>query len=111
MNKSVKQPQTEIKKGATVIHTTPNSIKIKTGYFGITSYANYRYRVDIIINHKQYIIGIFDNLPDAINARKVAELKKSEGCFDEWFKTKPHGNSPQFIEFWNKEFEMLNKNT
>lgn len=103
--------QTEIKKGVTVIHTKPNPIKNKTGCYGISSYANYRYRVDIQIKHKKYILGIFDSLQDAMNARKVAEIKKSEGCFEQWFKTKPHGNSPQFIEFWEKEFEILKKNT
>lgn len=46
----------------------------KTGCTGI-SYINGKYRVRIQINHKSKHIGYFDNLQDAIKARKNAEEK------------------------------------
>ncbi len=45
-----------------------------TGYTGI-SHINKKYRVRIQINHKSIHVGYFDNLQDAIKARKVAEEK------------------------------------
>lgn len=46
----------------------------KTGHTGI-SYINDKYRVRIQIKHKSKHIGYFDNLEDAIKARKDAEEK------------------------------------
>lgn len=45
-----------------------------TGYTGI-SRINNKYRVRIQVNHESKHIGYFDNLQDAINARKSAEEK------------------------------------
>lgn len=46
----------------------------KTGYTGI-SLVNGKYRVRIQVNHKSKHVGYFDNLQDAIKARKDAEEK------------------------------------
>lgn len=46
----------------------------KTGYTGI-SRINNKYRVRIQVNHKPKHLGYFNNLQDAIQARKAAEEK------------------------------------
>lgn len=55
-------------------HTNKTMKNNKTGYTGI-SLVNGRYRVRIQINHKSKHIGYFNNLEEAIRARKIAEEK------------------------------------
>lgn len=57
----------------------------KTGYTGI-SYINGKYRVRIQINHKSKHIGYFNDLQDAIKARKSAEEKYFKPILDKYVK-------------------------
>lgn len=104
----------EVKKGMTIIHTADEHIGIqnKNGCKGVSAYGN-RFRVEITIGHKhekKYLVGIFDTLPDAIKARKIAEAKKYSGCLESWLASKPHGNSEAYQKFWEIEFERLMEN-
>lgn len=64
---SVKNKKIEFYKNNTQKNNT-------TGYTGI-SYINNKYRVRLQTNHKSKHIGYFNNLQDAIKARKTAEEK------------------------------------
>lgn len=100
----------EIKKGMTIIHTKEDHIgcRNKTGCQGISKYNNTNMlRVEISIKQKKYSVGIFDNLQDAMKARKVAETKKEAGCLLSWLASKPHGNTDNYIDFWKNEFEGI----
>lgn len=57
----------------------------KTGHTGI-SLVGGKYRVRIQINHKSKHIGYFDNLQDAIKARKNAEDKYFKPILDKYEK-------------------------
>ena len=99
----------EIKHRVTIIHTAEDHLMIKNkfGCPGISVYNTDRYRVEISIGKKKYLIGLFDYLEDAIKARKSAEQKKDDGILVEWLQTIPHGNSFEYAEFWKNEFKKM----
>lgn len=93
----------EIEKGITVIDTTEDHIGVrnKLGCAGVSRYNNTnRWRVEISIKNKKYLVGIFDDFQDAVKARKLAEQKKLAGVLAEWLDSIPHGNTLYFKEFW-----------
>ena len=47
----------------------------KTGYLGISITPYGKYRARIMVDRKEIRLGNYDNLEDAINARREAELK------------------------------------
>lgn len=103
----------EIKKGITILHTQDEHIGIKNKYNckGISTYGD-RFRVEISIGHnnpEKYLIGIFDNLPDACKARQIAEAKKRAGSLKQWIASKPHANSKAIIGFWENEFKRMDE--
>lgn len=103
----------QFEKGITIIHTQGDGLGTinKHGYRGVTTFGD-KFRSEITIgkyNAKKYLIGIFDTITDAAKARRIAELKRHQGCLEEWLKSKPHGNSFESIDFWKKEFEGLDK--
>jgi len=103
----------EIKNKVTILHTADDSIGIrnKLGCPGISRYNNTnRWRSEISIGPKKYLIGVFEDIQDAINARKVAEVKKEAGCLVQWLASKPHGNSEECMDFWKKQFEGIDQN-
>lgn len=101
----------EIEKGITVIDTTEDHIGVrnKLGYAGISKYCGDKWRVEISIKKKKYLVGVFDDFQDAVKARKLAEQKKLAGVLVEWLDSIPHGNTLHFKEFWIKQFEGMNK--
>lgn len=64
-----------------------------TGYTGI-SMRNGKYRAYINFKKKQYHLGTYENIDDAIEARKVAE-KEIYGSFLEWY-------AENYPEEWEK---------
>ena len=98
----------EIKKGITIIHIKDNGVRNKLGCPGVSRYNNTdRWRTEISIRKKKFLVGVFDDLNDAIKARKVAEIKKEAGILVQWLASRPHGNSDDYIKFWEKEFEGM----
>lgn len=100
----------EIKYKVTIIHTAEDHLMVKNKYgcHGISKYNNTeRLRVEIHIGQKKYLVGIFDNLDDAIKARRFAEQKRSEGTLVEWLQAAPHGNSLGYAEFWKNELKKM----
>lgn len=98
---------TEIKNGITIIHTgdSAGGLKNKNGVCGVTFYEkDKKYRAEITIKKRKFLLGFFDEKEMAADARKVAEIKRKEGTLEEWLKTKPHGNSERFYDFWKEEF-------
>lgn len=94
-----------IKKGITHLNINIDCILNKYGCYGLSHYSySQKIRVEISIKKKKYLVGIFNTLDDAIKARKIAEKKRQEGTLVEWLKTKPHGNSNAYNEFWEREF-------
>jgi hypothetical protein len=105
--------KTEIKFGMTIIHTQEDHIGVrnKLGCPGISRYNNTdKWRTDISIRQKKYLVGIFDNLQDAIKARKIAEQKKQSGTLVQWLDSRPHGNHLYCKEFWENEFKRMDEN-
>ena len=101
----------EIKNGTTIIHTAEDRIGVrnKLGCHGISYYNNTdKWRTEISVGKKKYLVGVFDDLDDAIKARKVAEKKKEAGILVSWLASRPHGNSDENILFWNNEFKGMN---
>ena len=95
----------KIEKGITIVSIDIDCILNKYGCYGLSQYDNSeRIRVEISIKKKKYLVGIFPTLDSAIKARKIAEKKRQEGTLVEWLKSKPHGNSDAYDEFWEKEF-------
>ena len=95
-----------IEKGITHVSVAADCFMYnKCGYYGLSQY-NYsqKIRVEISIKQKKYLVGIFPTLDDATKARKIAERKRQEGTLVEWLKTKPHGNSNAYNDFWEREF-------
>ena len=98
----------EIEKGMTIIHTAEDHIGVrnKLGCAGISRYNNTcKWRVEISVGKKKYLVGIFDDLQEAIKARKISEIKKNEGVLVQWLNSRPHGNHLNCKEFWKKQFE------
>lgn len=58
-----------------------------TGYTGVSVHKSGKYRAYICFRRKQYHLGIFDSIEDAIAARKQAE-KEIYGDFLDWFRKK-----------------------
>lgn len=103
----------KIEKGLTIIMTASEHIGIrnKLGCPGISRYNNTnRWRTEISIGKRKFLVGVFERLEDAINARYVAEVKKDAGCLEAWLASKPHGNDPAIMDFWKNEFEGIDKN-
>lgn len=60
----------------------------QTGYTGVSLYASTgKYRASITFQKKQYHLGLFENIDDAISARKEAE-KQIYGPFLDWYAKK-----------------------
>jgi len=100
----------EIEKGITIIHTTEDHIGVrnKLGCAGVSRYNNTdKWRTEISIGQKKYLVGIFDELKDAIKARKLAEVQKDAGVLESWLASRPHGNHLHCKEFWEREFEGM----
>ena len=86
----------EIINHMTIIHTAEDHVGVrnKLGCPGISRYNNTdKWRTDISIGKKKYLVGIFEDMQDAIKARKLAEAKKKAGVLIEWLDTRPHGNT------------------
>ena len=96
----------KIEKGITLVSIDDDFfMNNKCGYFGLSQYEHSeKIRVDISIKKKKYLVGIFPTPDAAIRARKIAEMKRMDGTLVEWLKSKPHGNSDAYEEFWKKEF-------
>lgn len=96
----------KIKKGITHLRINADCFMYnKCGYYGLSQYEHgKKTRVEISIKKKKYLVGIFHTLDAATNARKIAEKKRQEGTLVEWLKTKPHGNSNAYNDFWEREF-------
>lgn len=71
----------DVRKKQIEFYKTKTQKNNKTGYTGI-SIVNGKYRVRIQINHKAKHIGYFNNLQDAIKARKIAEEKYFKQLLD-----------------------------
>lgn len=99
----------EIKNRVTILHTQGDGISALNinGYKGISAFGD-KFRVDIGIGHSEkYLVGIFDTISDAAQARMIAERKRKNGNLKEWIASRPHGNSKEYIEFWQTEFERM----
>ena len=96
----------KIEKGITHLNISADCFMYnKCGYYGLSQYEHSeKIRVEISIKKKKYLVGIFPTLDAAIVARKIAEKKREEGTLVEWLKSKPHGNSDAYKEFWEREF-------
>ena len=55
-----------------------------TGVKGVSRQKNGKYRADIYFQHKKYFLGRFDDLEDAIHARKEAEAKYFKPIVDKY---------------------------
>lgn len=64
-----------------------------TGHTGVSRRGT-KYRAYINFKKKQYHLGYFDNIDDAVEARKIAE-KEIHGSFLEWY-------SQNYPEEWEK---------
>lgn len=102
----------DIKKGITILHTKEDNIGIrnKLGCPGVSHHLNNKWRCEISIGKKKYLVGVFDDFQDAAKARKVAEKKKEAGILVQWLASKPHGNCDEHMTFWEHEFEGMNEN-
>ena len=100
----------KIENGVTILHTAADHIGCRNT-FGCPGISYYKpsngYRVEISIGKRKYLVGLFTSLQDAIKARKIAERKKAAGVLVSWLDTKPHGNSEEYMKFWNNEFSIL----
>ncbi len=65
---------TKVRKNHIEFYKNKTQKNNNTGYTGISHITN-KYRVRIQVNHKSIHVGYFDNLQDAIKARKDAEEK------------------------------------
>lgn len=82
----------EIMKAAAVDGTSILSIRpdralnrnSTTGHTGVSLYANGKYRAYINFKRKQYYLGLYDSLEEAVEARKIAE-KEIYGNFLDWY--------------------------
>lgn len=80
----------KIENGVTIISTgdATGGPKNKTGFRGITFYKNQgRYRSEITIKYKKYLLGFFLDIEDAKAIRLEAEKQKEAGTFHEWYET------------------------
>lgn len=104
----------EVSNGITTLHTDDgrtNGCINKLGVQGVSQikYSN-RYRVDIAVGREhKYSIGVFDTLTEAVQARKIAEMKREDKTLVEWKKTIPDGHSKLWQAFWQKEFKKYAK--
>lgn len=94
----------EIRKIASINNTNINSINDrkknknnKSGHTGVSQMENGKYRAYINFQHKQYHLGSYEKLEDAVRARKVAE-EKIYGTFLNWY-----------AETYPENWEKLNK--
>lgn len=81
---------TEIKNGVTIISTgdSTGGLKNKTGVVGVTYYkSENRYRAELTIKRKKYLLGFFRDIEDAKAIRKEAEKQKAAGTFFEWYES------------------------
>ena len=79
-----------IENGITIISTgdAVGGLKNKTGHRGITYYERKnKYRAEITLKHKKYLLGFYTNLEDAVAIRKEAERQKEKDTFVEWYNT------------------------
>lgn len=78
----------KIENGVTIITTVDavGGLKNKTGCVGVTYYEKQgKYRSELTIKRKKYLLGFFSTLEDAKAIRKEAERQKAAGTFLEWF--------------------------
>ena len=104
----------EVNNGITTLHIDDgrnNGCINKLGILGVTQVKyNNRYRVDISVGRElKYTIGVFDTLTEAVQARKIAELKRKDKTLVEWKKTIPDGHSKLWQAFWQNEFSKYAK--
>lgn len=74
-----------------------------TGHKGVSRSRGGRYRAYIFFKRKQYHLGNYSRLEDAVAAREMAE-KEIYGNFLEWYKT-------TYPERWDKIKNAINKST
>lgn len=78
----------KIKNGVTIISTgdATGGQKNKTGVTGVTFYArNGKYRSELTIKKKKYLLGFFNDIEDAKAIRIEAEKRRDAGSFFEWY--------------------------
>lgn len=101
-----------IKNGVTIISTGEKDLMPfnKFGFRGVyfDKRANH-YKVAMQYKNHKYNIGAFKDLETARKAREVAQIYADNGTFVEWFQSKPHANSFDYMPFWESEFERMNK--
>lgn len=108
--KGMEYMQRQIINGVTILTTGSdgNGDKNKNGFRGVTYYKEIgKYRAEIQLKRKKFALGFFEDMQDAINARLVAEKRKEDGTLMEFLKSKPHGNSDRYMDFWKNQFEIL----
>lgn len=77
-----------IENGITIISTSDSigGRKNKTGHAGVTYCKKQdRYRADIGYKSKQYLLGYYTYIDDAIAIRKEAEQQKANDTFLQWY--------------------------
>ena len=102
----------KIEYGKTIITTSraTSELQNKNGYRGVNYMSNQnKYRAEIQINNRKYVVGSFSDLNDAVKARKVAEMYRDSGELMEFLKTKPHGHATNYTTFWSEQFKKLNR--
>lgn len=100
----------EIKNGVTIIATgnATGGLKNKTGVVGVTYYSrDNKYRAELTIKRRKYLLGFFDKLEDAKAIRYEAEKQRKAGTFLEWY-----GNIEKyrFQKLTKEEKERYKKN-
>lgn len=101
-----------IKNGITIISTGEKSLKPfnQFGFYGVHQDTRTgSFKVALQYKYHKYNIGAFKDLETARKAREVAQRKIDEGTFLEWFHSKPHANSFQYMPFWESEFERMDQ--
>lgn len=99
-----------IENGATIITTARRGdfVYNKLGVPGVCYRKDQGiYVVYMEFEKRKYSIGSFGTFEEATKARKVAEHKRDQGVFVEWLKSKPHGNSVHYMEFWEREWDAI----
>ena len=79
-----------IENGVTIINTgdATGGIKNKSGHAGVVWLEDRQaYKAQIFINKKNYHLGQFTSIEDAIARRKEAEQHRAAGTFHDWFPT------------------------
>lgn len=107
LQKGWKKAKEAIVEGTNIVHISGNrkeNSNNTTGVTGVSQFKNGHYRAYIVFKRKAYHLGCYENLEDAVNARKAAE-KKIFGNFLEWYKD----TYPEKWEEMNNDKEQKNE--